>query len=314
MTKHLISVKDLSRDEVDFIFSLTRRVKSNPDVYADKLKGKTLGLIFEKPSTRTWASFQAGMTELGGDSIYFGPQDIAMGKREEVRDISRVLSSYLSAFVLRTFSDKTIREFARYSTGPVINGLSDLAHPCQALTDLYTILERSGAENAPRLKVAYVGDGNNVLNSLLFLFAKMGLTLHYATPRDFAPKPAIVKQVKAIAKKTGARISGSFNAKQAVKGAHVIYTDVWVSMGEESMAAEKKKHFAPYQVNLKLLKGAARDVQVMHCLPAHRGEEITNQVMESRHSLIFQQAANRLPVQKAILLYLLTDLGNGLKS
>ncbi len=311
--KHLISINDLSREEVEFIFTLTCRLKQNPDVYADKLKGRTLGLIFEKPSTRTWASFHAGMTELGGDALYFGPQDIAMGQREEVRDIGRVLSSYLSGFVLRTFSHKTIKEFARYSAKPVINGLSDYSHPCQALTDLYTILEKFGRENARKLKMAYVGDANNVLNSLLFLFAKMGLTLYYATPRHFSPRPAILKLVKGIAKRTGARISGSHNAKQAAKGAHVIYTDVWVSMGEEAMAEEKKKFFKPFQVNQKLLKQASPEVQVMHCLPAHRGEEITDQVMEGRHSLVFQQAANRLPVQKAILLYLLANIGGHLQ-
>ncbi len=311
--KHLISINDLGRDEIEFLFELAFRVKQHPEVYQDKLKGRTLGLIFEKPSTRTWASFHAGMNELGGDSLYFGPQDIQMGEREEIRDIARVLSSYLVGFVLRTFSHQTILEFAKYSRTPVINGLSDFSHPCQALTDLFTVIEKFGREHLGKIKVAYVGDGNNVLTSLLFLFAKMGLTLYYATPRQYCPKPRVLKRVKALAKRSKAKIVGAHNPKDAVHGAQVVYTDVWVSMGEEEEALEKKQYFKGFQLNQKLLRGAARDVAVMHCLPAHRGEEITNQVMENKHSLIFQQAANRLTVQKAILIYLLTSAGEGLK-
>ncbi|MBI4549456.1 MAG: ornithine carbamoyltransferase [Candidatus Omnitrophica bacterium] len=311
--KHLISIKDLSREEIEFLFNLTDRVKKNPPAYADRLKGMTLGLIFEKPSTRTWASFQAGMNELGGESLYLGPHDIAMGKREEVRDIARVLSSYLAVFVLRTFLHRTITEFARYSAKPVINGLSNISHPCQALTDVYTILETFGKKDAAKINVVYVGDGNNVLNSLLLLFAKTGLTLRYATPRDFAPKAALLKTVKTLARRSGAKISAFTNPREAVRNAQVIYTDVWASMGEENQAEAKKKNFRGFQINQNLLRGAAENVKVMHCLPAHRGEEITNQVMEGSHSLIFQQAANRLPVQKAILLYLLTSIGSNLE-
>lgn len=311
--KHLISIKDLRRDEIDFLFELARRVKENPSVYENKLKGKTLGLIFEKPSTRTWASFHAGMNELGGDSLYLGPQDIQMGKREATRDIARVLSSYLAGFVLRTFSHQTILEFAKYSRTPVINGLSDYSHPCQALTDLYTIMEKWGGENLKKVKVAYVGDANNVLNSLLFLFAKMGLTLYYATPRRYGPRRSVLKVVKTLAKRSKARIVGFQHPREAVRGAQVVYTDVWVSMGEEREALEKKRHFKGFQINRKLLRYASRDVAVMHCLPAHRGEEITHEAIEKRHSLVFQQAANRLTVQKAILLYLLTSIGEGLK-
>ncbi len=312
--KHLISINSLKREEVEFLFELTRRIKGNPSVYGDKLKGKTLGLIFEKSSTRTWTSFHAGMNELGGDSLYLGPHDIAMGKREAVRDIARVLSSYLAGFVLRTFSHRTIVEFVKYCSKPVINGLSDYSHPCQALTDLYTIIEKYGAHDLAKLKVAYIGDGNNVLNSLLFLFAKMGLTLYYACPREYSPKPSVLKIVRALAKKSKAKIVGSRHPKEAVRGANVIYTDVWVSMGEERESALKKEHFKFFQVNQALLRRAARDVSVMHCLPAHRGEEITNQVIEGKHSLVFEQAANRMPVQQAILLYLLTSMGEGLKN
>lgn len=312
--KHLLSINDLSRDEVDFLFELTRRVKASPDTYADALKGKTLGLIFEKPSTRTWVSFHAGMNELGGDTLYLGPQDIALGRRETVRDIARVLSSYLEGFVLRTFAHETVLEFAKFASRPVVNGLTDFSHPCQALTDLYTLIEKYGADRVGKLRVAYVGDGNNVLNSLLFLFAKMGLTLYYATPRKYAPKRDVLRVVQRLAKRSKARIVGSYHPREALRGAQVAYTDVWVSMGEEAAAREKKRHFQGFQLNQKMLRWCDREVSVMHCLPAHRGEEITHQVIEGRHSIIFQQASNRLLVQKAILLYLLTPMGAALKS
>lgn len=311
--KHFLSITDLSRDEIEFLFDLTSRVRSHPEVYADRLKGKTLGLIFEKPSTRTWASFFSGMTELGGNSLYLGPQDIEMGKREEIRDIARVLSGYLAGFVLRTFSHRTIVEFARYAGKPVVNGLSDFSHPCQVLADLYTLREKFGPDELPAVKFAYVGDANNVLNSLVFLFAKMGLNLYYATPRRYGLAPSVLRVAKKLAARSKAKMVGFHDPRRAVLGADVIYTDVWVSMGEEGKAADKKRFFEGFQVNDRLLSKAARDAWVMHCLPAHRGEEITNRVMEGRHSLIFEQAENRLQVQKAILLYLLTTAGDGLK-
>lgn len=311
--KNMISIKDLTADEIRFLMDFSERVKAHPEVYRKKLRGKTLGLIFEKASTRTWASFHVGMVQLGGDALYLGPQDIAMGKREEVRDIARVMSSYVDASVLRTFSHRTIAEYAAYSMKPVINGLSNFSHPCQGLTDLFTVREHFGKDNLPKLKIAYVGDANNVFNSLLFASAKMGLTFGFATPREYAPGRTVMRTAREFAKRSKAKISGGFKPKEAVKGADVIYTDVWVSMGDKMDPAEKKKAFKIYQVNQKLLKYASEEVKVMHCLPAHRGEEITNQVVEGSHSLIFEQAENRLHVQKAILLYLLTDVGMELK-
>jgi ornithine carbamoyltransferase len=311
--KHLVSASDLTRDEIAFLMELASRLKAHPEAYADRLEGRTLGLIFEKPSTRTWASFHAGMSELGGDSLYFGPQDIALGKREETRDVARVLSSYLAGFVLRTFAHRTITEFARYSGKPVINGLSDLSHPCQALTDLFTVREHWGAENLRKVKVAFVGDGNNVLHSLLLVFAKMGLAFSYATPKAHEPKASVVRKARELARRSKAKITASHTPREAVRGAQVVYTDVWVSMGEEKEGPVKKKAFRGFQVNRKLLRGAAREARVMHCLPAHRGEEISDEVMEGKHSLIFEQAANRLTVGKAILLYLMTSLGGELK-
>jgi len=311
--KNLMSIRDLSSDEIRFLLDFSERVKAHPEVYRKKLRGKTLGLIFEKASTRTWASFHVGMVQLGGDALYLGPQDIAMGKREEVRDIARVMSSYVDASVLRTFSHRTIVEYANYSMKPVINGLSNFSHPCQALTDLFTIAEHFGKDRLPELKLAYVGDANNVFNSLLFAATKMGMTFGFATPKEYAPGRTVLRMAREFAKRSRGKISGGFNPKEAVKGADVIYTDVWVSMGDKMDPAEKKKAFKAYQVNQKLLKRASDEVQVMHCLPAHRGEEITNQVVEGKHSLIFHQASNRLHVQKAILLYLLTEVGTGLK-
>lgn len=311
--KNLITIKDLGLEEIRFLLDFTERIKKHPSVYSQKLRGKTLGLIFEKASTRTWASFHVGMVQMGGNTLYLGPQDIEMGKREEVRDIARVLSSYMDVFVLRTFLHRTILEFAKYSPKPVINGLSNFSHPCQALTDLFTMLEYFGKERLKTLKMTYVGDANNVFNSLLFLFSKMGLQFSYATPEEYAPSASVLRTAKQYAKQSKAKITGGFNPREAVKGANVIYTDVWVSMGEKEDPARKKAFFKAYQLNRKLLRYAAPDVRVMHCLPAHRGEEITNQVIEGKHSLIFEQAANRMPVQKAILLYLLTDIGKELK-
>lgn len=302
--KHLIAVKDLKPGEIREILQLASLIKKNPLGYGSYLHGKSLALIFEKPSTRTWASFHAGIHELGGACFYLGPDDMQLGGREPVRDVARVLSRYFAGFVLRTYSHETIVEFAKYAVKPVINGLSDLSHPCQALTDLFTIGESFNG-NLKDKKIAYVGDGNNVLNSLGVLFAKMGLRFYYATPKKYAPRKDVVKLIRDLAVHSRATVEACHNPAAAVKDADVVYTDVWVSMGQEKEARDKKKHFQGFQVNSKLLAGAKKEVRVMHCLPAHRGEEITDRVIESSRSLVFEQAGNRLPVQKAILIHLL---------
>jgi ornithine carbamoyltransferase len=267
------------------------------------------GLIFEKPSTRTWISFDSGIFSLGGGAIYLGPDDIKLGKREETRDVARVLNRYLAGVVLRTFSHETITEFEKYFEGAIINGLSDFEHPCQALADFFTLHEKMPKGQRPTL--AFIGDGNNVLHSLLLLGAKLGATVKYATPKKFVPSGVVVQKARELAVPTGGEIFGTHDPAEAVHGADVIYTDVWVSMGEEARRSQKMKEFQEYQVNEALVKKAKPGAWIMHCLPAHRGEEITDSVMESKHSIVFDQAENRLHIQKAILLHL---CGKGGKS
>ncbi len=302
--KSLISIQDLSADEIEELFDLTGEVKNFPESYEGALRGRMFGLIFEKPSTRTWVSFEAGIFSLGGGTLYLGPEDIKLGVREEVRDVARVLDRYLSGVILRTFAHKTIEEFQKYFQKPVINGLSDFEHPCQALADYFTLREKFPKGSKPLL--AFIGDGNNVLNSLILLAAKLGFPLRYATPRGHEPGKDVIEEAREVAKKTGALIEGGYNPHDAVRDADAVYTDVWVSMGQEKMHKQKMQAFKGMQVNRELLKKAKKKVFVMHCLPAHRGEEITDQVMESKHSIIFDQAENRLHIQKAIMLHLYT--------
>jgi ornithine carbamoyltransferase len=301
-SKHLISAFDFDASEIRTIFGIAQRVKQNSLAYRKLFGGKAMGLIFEKPSTRTWVSFDVGFSTMGGHVIYLGPDDIQLGVREEVRDVARVLSRYLDLVVMRTYSHRRITEFARYFGKPVINGLSDLEHPCQALGDLFTVEE--AFDGLEKKKVAFIGDGNNVLNSLASVSARMGVDLSYATPKKLAPNQNLLKRALKEAKATKAKISSSHSPVQAVRGADVVYTDVWLSMGQEGRE-EKKKRFKGFQVNRSLMSKAKKGARVMHCLPAHRGEEITNDVMESKKSLIFEQAENRLHIQKAILIYLL---------
>ncbi len=302
--RHLLTTKDLSAEEVRELFRTTKQIKKKPVSFQNRLRGKTLGLIFEKPSTRTWISFQAGMAQLGGSAIYLGPEDIHLGRREAIKDVARVLSRYLDVMVYRTFAHNRVEEFAKYSNVPVINGLSDFSHPCQVLTDFFTIDEKLGS--LKNLKFAYVGDANNVFTSLLALSVKMGITFSYATPEEYAPDEKNIKQKRELARQTGAKIEGFLQAEEAVKNADVVYTDVWVSMGQEEGAVEKRKKFANFQVSIPLLKKAKPNVLFMHCLPARRGEEITEEVLESKHSIVFDQAENRMHVQKALLLKLLS--------
>lgn len=302
MKRYLISITDFSRAEIEKVLKLAIDVKKNPKKYQTKLQGKQFGLIFEKPSTRTWVSFQTGIFSMGGGAVYLGPDDIKLGVREETRDVARVLDRYLSGVVLRTFKHETITEFAKYFKHCVINGLSDFEHPCQALADYMTILEKSGSITKPTM--AFIGDGNNVLNSLLLLAATVGGKIHYATPKVFKPSPRVLAQALQIAKKTGAVIRGTHDPVEAVKDADFVYTDVWVSMGEEKIRAQKLKAFKGFQINETLIGKARKQPYIMHCLPAHRGEEITDGVLEGKKSIVFDQAENRLHIQKAILLNL----------
>ena len=303
-SKHLISVDDLSAGEIEKIFSLAQKIKRSPRSYRDTLGGKMFGLIFEKPSTRTWVSFEVGIQTMGGGTIYLDPEDIQLGVRETVKDVARVLERYLDGVVLRTFAHETITTFERYFHKPVVNGLSDFEHPCQALGDFLTIREIWKSSRRPIL--AFVGDGNNVFHSLLLLTAKLGGHLRYATPKKFAPQPAILRRAQALARRSQAFLEGSFDPYEAVRGADFVYTDVWVSMGEEKQRKAKGPAFKEFQVNSELLRRAAKNVKVMHCLPAHRGEEITEKVLEGKHSIVFDQAENRLHVQKAVLIHLCT--------
>lgn len=300
--KHLISILDFSATEIEKIFKLAADLKKNPKKYEASLRGRSFGLIFEKPSTRTWVSFEAGIFSLGGSAIYLGPEDIKLGVREETRDIARVLNRYLSGVILRTFAHSTIEEFGQYFDKPVINGLSDFEHPCQALADYLTLRERFGKKTKPVF--VFVGDGNNVFNSIALLSAQIGGHLRYATPLKYAPDPKILAQARRIGAKTGAVLEGFTDPVKAVKNADVVYTDVWVSMGEEKIRAQKMKEFRGMQVNEALMAHAKKTAVVMHCLPAHRGEEITDGVMESKNSVVFDQAENRMHVQKAVLLTL----------
>ncbi|MDT8902640.1 ornithine carbamoyltransferase [Anaeroselena agilis] len=305
--KDLLSVNDLTVDEVYRIFDLAQQLKARQKKGEPHhlLKGKTLGMIFQKASTRTRVSFEAGMWQLGGTALFLSASDLQIGRGEPVKDTARVLSRYLDGIMIRTFSHAEVEELARYADIPVINGLTDYLHPCQALTDVFTVVERKG--RAKGLKMAYVGDGNNMVNALLHTCAKVGMDISVATPPAYAPNPQVVLEAKAAAAEQGSKVMLTTDPKEAAVGADVLYTDVWASMGQEAEQAARKSAFAGYQINEALLKLAKPDAIVLHCLPAHRGEEITDAVMEGPQSAIFDEAENRLHVQKAIMALLMGD-------
>jgi ornithine carbamoyltransferase len=303
MKKDFISVKDLTLKEIEDIFNLTDRLKKDKAKFSKVLTGKTLALIFQKPSNRTRVSFEVGMYQLGGYSIYLGPDEINLGVRESIKDVAKTLSRYVDAIVLRTFEHKNILEMARDATIPVINGLSDLLHPCQALADVYTIREK--LKNVKGVTLAYIGDGNNVCNSLLYVAALVGINMHVATPKGYEPNKSVLREAKITAQAKKASMNLFMQPQEAVQGADVIYTDVWTSMGQEKEAEKRKEEFKDFQVNKNLIKLAKKKVLIMHCLPAHRGDEITDEIIDSKNSIIFDQTENRLHVQKAILITLL---------
>jgi ornithine carbamoyltransferase len=301
--KHLLSIKDLSVKELNEILELTTELKQKESKFKESLSGKTLGLIFQKPSNRTRVSFQVGMFELGGSSIYLSPGEINLGVRESVKDVAKTLSRYLQGVVLRVFSHNDILEFAKHSSVPVINGLSDLTHPCQGLADVFTIKEKLGSFKNKTL--VYVGDGNNVCHSLIYACAKAGLSLSIATPKGYEANNFVVRDGFELFKKTNAKLLIVNDPKLAVKNADVVYTDVWTSMGQEKESRIRKQIFKDYQLNKKLMSLPKDKCLIMHCLPAHRGDEITDEVIDSKNSVVFDQAENRLHVQKAVLIKLL---------
>lgn len=303
MKRDFITEYDLTPKEISGLFELTAKLKKQKSKVTTHLKGKTIGLVFQKPSLRTRVSFEVGIHQLGGNCIYLGPEEINLGKRESTADVAQVLSRYLDGIVARVFSHQDVVGLAKHASVPVINGLCDLYHPCQALTDVYSVLEKFGTFKKKTL--AYIGDGNNVCHSLMLCAAKMGLSMTIATPANYEPNAEILKTAQELAKAKGATITLSRDPKAAVKGAHVIYADVWVSMGQEEETQKRLKDFQGFQINGDLVKLADKNYIFMHCLPAHRGEEVSADVIDSKHSIIFDQAENRLHVQKAILIFLL---------
>jgi ornithine carbamoyltransferase len=304
--RHFLDLTEWSTDDLRQLLDLALRLKSEwrDGGNAPVLKGKVLGLIFQKPSLRTRVSFEIGMQQLGGTSITLGPDEIGFGKRESISDIARVLSRYVNILMARVFDHDHVVELAKWSTIPIINGLSDIHHPCQALADILTIYERCGRIDGVR--IVYVGDGNNVATSLLQAAAHFGAHFAIATPPGFELSEDVLDGAGKIAEKTGGSIETFHDPHTAVKGADVLYTDTWISMGQESESASRIKAMRPYQMNNDLVASAGKDVAVMHCLPAHRGQEITDEVADGPHSMIFDQAENRLHAQKAILVSLLT--------
>ncbi|MGH2319765.1 ornithine carbamoyltransferase [Planococcus sp. SE5232] len=300
-----LSLKDYSTDEIMDLLNLAIELKKPENKYLPLLKGKVLGMIFEKSSTRTRVSFEAGMLQLGGNAMFLSSQDTQIGRGETIPDTARVLSGYLDGLMIRTFHQSVVQELADFSSIPVINGLTDDYHPCQVLADLMTILEHFGTLKGK--KMAYIGDGNNMANSLMIGAAKVGMDISVASPAAYAPTAEMVALAKDIAQYTGSNIEITESPEQAVAGSDVIYTDVWASMGQEQETIERLQHFQGFQVNEELVKHANEDYIFMHCLPAHREEEVTTAILEGPHSVIFQEAENRLHAQKAVLVALMGD-------
>jgi ornithine carbamoyltransferase len=308
--KDLISILDLSSDEVMKILLSAKELKKRKSGKRT-LKGKVLGMVFQKPSTRTRVSFEVAMYQLGGYALFLNAQDLQLSRGEAIRDTAKNLSRYVDGIVVRAYQHQDVVGLAKESTIPVINGLSDLLHPCQVLADIFTIAEKKGMlsrlsyKRLSAIEVAFVGDGNNVANSWINGTARLGMKLVISTPPGYEPDEKVLGEGMKLAKTTGADIKVSHNPEEAVKKADVVYTDVWVSMGMEKEREKRLEVFKPYQVNGRLIGKAKKDVLVMHCLPAHRGEEITDEVLDGPNSIVFDQAENRLHVQKAILEFLM---------
>jgi ornithine carbamoyltransferase len=303
--KDLLSIHDLTAEEIEAIFALAADLKARQQrgVPHPLLTRKTLAMIFEKPSLRTRVTFEVGMTQLGGHAIYLTPADIRLGQRETVQDAARNLERWVDAIMARTFSHQMVEKLAEHASIPVINGLTDRLHPCQILTDIFTVRERR--DDVRGLKVAYVGDGNNVCNSWCFGAAKTGIHLAVACPKGYEPDEEVWRKATEDAAASGASLALGHDPMEVVRDAHVIYTDVWASMGQEEEHAQRLRDFQGFQVDGRLVERARPDVLVMHCLPAHRGEEIADEVIDGPHSIVFDEAENRLHVQKAIMVLLM---------
>ncbi len=299
--KSFLSINDLTLEEMYQIFDLSRTLKEK--LYTGEehhlLKGKTLGMIFSKPSTRTRISFEVGIYQLGGIGMYFGPNDLQLNRGETIHDTAKVLSRYLDGIMIRTFKHEDVEGLAKYGSIPVINGLTDLLHPCQVMTDLFTILEKR--RKLEGLKLAYIGDGNNMAHSLLNGCSKVGMDISIASPKGYEPLGWIVDNARKNADYMGSKVVITNDPVEACKNADIIYTDVWASMGQEKEAQERNARFQGFQVNSALIANAKEDYLFMHCLPAHREEEVTNEVVDSPNSIVFDEAENRLHVQKAIM-------------
>lgn len=302
--KHLISLSDYSPENIQEIINLSLDIKYCPGKYQHVLEGNSIALLFQKPSLRTKTAFHLGAQQLGAKAIYYGPEEVKLGQREAVKDVAKNLSCYFDGIVLRTFSHEIIEEFVEFSQSSVINGLSDLFHPSQALADCMTIIEHF--KELKQVKVVFIGDANNVCHSLLYAFSLLGGHIEIATPQGYDLLPKVVEECKAIAQKTSAVVKISHDIEDVISQAKVIYTDVWVSMGKESEREKRIKDFANFQINKQLVKQAAKDYIFMHCLPAHRGEEVTDEIIDDQaHSVVIQQAENRLYTAQAILLSLI---------
>ncbi len=302
LPKDLLTISDIPGQKILDLLQLAKKLKSihKKGKVIAPLKGKTLGLIFEKPSTRTRVSFEAGMNQLGGQALFLASEKIQISRGESLADTAKVLTRYLDGLVVRTFDQSTLEEWGRHTTIPIINGLTDFCHPCQALADVQTIQEHKGKIKG--LKLAYIGDGNNISHSLIEIGAKLGMHVSVSSPSGYEPDSVLVKKAQAEGSKTGAMIFITPDPYQAVQNADVIYTDVWISMGQESEHQPRMAALAPYQVNSQLMKSAKPNAIIMHCLPAHRGEEITAEVLDGPQSVVLDQAENRLHIQKAILM------------
>ena len=307
MQKDFLSIRDLSVYEFGQMLDLADEVKKHPDKYRKALKHKILAMIFQKPSLRTRMTFEAGMLRLGGEAIYLAPSDIQMGSREGAYDIGKNLERWVDGIMIRTFGHQIAVDLAASCRIPVINALTDLSHPCQAMADFQTLREHKGA--LPGLKLAYVGDGNNVCHSLMLAAARGGTRMAVATPAGYEPNPDVVSLAREDGRDTGFTLTLTNSAEEAVSGADAVYTDVWASMGQEAEKEKRAKIFAPYQVNGRLMAQAKKDALFMHCLPAHRGDEVTDEVIDSPNSVVYDEAENRLHAQKAILISLMGEKG-----
>ena len=300
--KHFLSLKDVSSDQWQEIFDLSVDVKKNPGKYSQSLAGKTLGMIFQKSSTRTRVSFEVGMFQLGGHALFLSSNDIQIGRGETIADTARVLSRMVDIIMARVFGHDIVEDLARFGSVPVINGLSDFSHPCQGVADYFTLYERWGSVKGRT--IAYIGDGNNVCHSLLFGAASLGMHIRVGAPDGYKPDTGVVDYSRDVAAKTGGSVTVVTDPREAIKDADAVYTDVWASMGQEQEYKERKTIFADYQINGKLFSLAKKDAHFLHCLPAHRGDEVTDEVIDSPNSVVWDEAENRLHCQKAILVLL----------